>query len=75
MTHHDMPVLCQVGLEQASLKQLLHGFRLIWASPYLRLISLFFMLSSCVSSFMYFERSLVVAAASSAASSRWTPCS
>ena len=48
----------------------MEGFGLIYKSSYLRSISLFLMLSSSVSSFMYFERSLVVAAASTAASSR-----
>ena len=58
------------GGKQPGLKQLMEGFSLVCKSPYLLSISLFLMLSSSVSSFMYFQRSLVVAAASNAASSR-----
>ena len=58
------------GSKQPGFKQLMEGFRLVHKSAYLLSISLFLILASSVSSFMYFQRSLVVAAASDAASSR-----
>ncbi len=47
----------------ASSARLLDSFRLIAASPYLRHLCAFLTLNYVVSSFFYFERSLVVAAA------------
>ena len=50
-------------MHAASAARLLDSFRLIASSPYMRHLCAFLTLNYVVSSFFYFERSMVVAAA------------